>query len=341
MQSNGAAPGSPEAWMRHAGSDLAITRPFPWCGVLFEAFHAQQVAEQAIKAVLVIPLLVLLALLSGCALLDRAADLTSTAFAEMTGRDTTPVGDPLYLHLQLALLSDKVVTQILQKTETAFDAVDDPNRRAALLEIRLDYAAAMWNAASGPSPYANAIDMLLTLTVGRRQARAIAARARARRVAATHARRTEVRAERRGEAGPELSHARRVQRPRSGHPGGGRVARRWAAAGHRRPATAPHVVESREERRWRSFHEPFRHPRPESLCRARPRDARDCREPAVRRAGLVQRAAHAGPVAPERRAAGHPGRGRPRSRPRAGEPGSGDDCDASRWRRLRRSSPTV
>jgi len=116
----------------------------------------------------VIPLLVLLALLSGCAVLDRAADLTSRAFAGMTGRDTTPVGDPLYLQLQLTMLSDTVVTQILQQTGTPLDAVDDPRRRAALLEIRLNYAAAMWNAASGPSPYANAIDMLLTLTVGRR-----------------------------------------------------------------------------------------------------------------------------------------------------------------------------
>ncbi len=116
-----------------------------------------------------IPLLVLLALLSGCALLDRAADLTDRAFAGMTGRDTTPVGDPLYVQLQLAMLSDAVVTQILQKTATPLDAVDDLKRRAALLEIRLDYAAAMWNAASGPSPYANAIHMLLTLTVGRRQ----------------------------------------------------------------------------------------------------------------------------------------------------------------------------
>ncbi len=116
-----------------------------------------------------IPLLVLLALLSGCALLDRAADVTSRAFAGITGRDTTPVGDPLYLQLQLTMLSDAVVTQILQKTATPLDAVDDPKRRAALLEIRLDYAATMWNAASGPNPYANAIHMLLTLTAGRRQ----------------------------------------------------------------------------------------------------------------------------------------------------------------------------
>lgn len=116
-----------------------------------------------------IPVLVLLALLSGCALVDRAADLTSPAFAGVTGRKTTPVGDPLSLHLQLALLSDRVVTHIVQATEAPLDAVDDPNRRAALLRIRLDYASAMWNAASGPNPYANAIDMLLTLTVGRRR----------------------------------------------------------------------------------------------------------------------------------------------------------------------------
>ena len=116
-----------------------------------------------------IPMLVLLALLSGCALVDRAADLTSPAFAGVAGRKTTPVGDPLSLHLQLALLSDRVVTHIVQATEAPLDAVNDPNRRAALLRIRLDYASAMWNAASGPKPYADAIDMLLTLTVGRRR----------------------------------------------------------------------------------------------------------------------------------------------------------------------------
>ena len=48
------------------------------------------------------------------------------------GRETTPVGDPLSFHLQLALLSDRVVTQIVQEAETPLDAVDDPNRRAAL-----------------------------------------------------------------------------------------------------------------------------------------------------------------------------------------------------------------
>ena len=73
------------------------------------------------------------------------------------------------LHRQLALLSDRVVTQIVQETETPLDAVDDPKRRAALLLLRLDYASAMWNTASGPNPYANAINMLLTLTVGRRR----------------------------------------------------------------------------------------------------------------------------------------------------------------------------
>ena len=105
----------------------------------------------------------------GCALVDGAADLTNRALAGIAGPETTPVADPLSLHLRLALLSDRVVTQIVQETETPLDAVDDPNRRAALLRIRLDYASAMWNAASGPNPYANAINMLLTLTVGRRR----------------------------------------------------------------------------------------------------------------------------------------------------------------------------
>jgi hypothetical protein len=97
----------------------------------------------------VTPVLVLLALLSGCALVDGAADLTNRAVAGAAGRETTPVGDPLSFHLQLALLSDRVVTQIVQEAETPLDAVDDPNRRAALLRLRLGYASAMWNAASG------------------------------------------------------------------------------------------------------------------------------------------------------------------------------------------------
>jgi hypothetical protein len=97
----------------------------------------------------VTPVLVLLALLSGCALVDGAADLTNRAVAGAAGRETTPVGNPLSFHLQLALLSDRVVTQIVQEAETPLDAVDDPNRRAALLRLRLGYASAMWNAASG------------------------------------------------------------------------------------------------------------------------------------------------------------------------------------------------
>jgi hypothetical protein len=96
----------------------------------------------------VIPVLVLLALLSGCALVDGAADLTNRAVAGVAGRETTPVGDPLSSP-PAPLLSDRVVTQIVQEAETPLDAVDDPNRRAVLLRLRLGYASAMWNAASG------------------------------------------------------------------------------------------------------------------------------------------------------------------------------------------------
>ena len=55
MQPDGVAPGSPEDWLRHARSDLAIARAYPLRGALIEAlcFHAQQAAEKAIKAVLI------------------------------------------------------------------------------------------------------------------------------------------------------------------------------------------------------------------------------------------------------------------------------------------------
>ena len=47
--------GSPEDWLGHARSDLALAEISPPPGVFFEAlcFHAQQAAEKAIKAVLI------------------------------------------------------------------------------------------------------------------------------------------------------------------------------------------------------------------------------------------------------------------------------------------------
>ncbi|MGH8627650.1 MAG: hypothetical protein ACREYC_21055 [Gammaproteobacteria bacterium] len=88
-------------------------------------------------------------MLSGCALVDGAADLTNCAVAGAAGRETTPVGDPSLSISSSPCFSDRVVTQIVQEAETPLDAVDDPNRRAALLRLRLGYASAMWNAASG------------------------------------------------------------------------------------------------------------------------------------------------------------------------------------------------
>ena len=47
-------PGSPADWLRHAGSDLALSRTPADNEVLPEtlAFHAQQAAEKSLKAVL-------------------------------------------------------------------------------------------------------------------------------------------------------------------------------------------------------------------------------------------------------------------------------------------------
>jgi HEPN domain-containing protein len=48
-------PGSPEDWLRHAHSDLALAREKTSPKVLFEdlCFHAQQSVEKALKAVLI------------------------------------------------------------------------------------------------------------------------------------------------------------------------------------------------------------------------------------------------------------------------------------------------
>ncbi len=48
-------PGSPEAWLSYALSDLALAKAVGIDGVLREAlcFHAQQAVEKSIKAVLV------------------------------------------------------------------------------------------------------------------------------------------------------------------------------------------------------------------------------------------------------------------------------------------------
>ncbi len=48
-------PGSPEDWLRHATSDLALACVTPPPSVLMESlcFHAQQAAEKALKAVLI------------------------------------------------------------------------------------------------------------------------------------------------------------------------------------------------------------------------------------------------------------------------------------------------
>ena len=55
MPAEQTAAGSPQDWLRHARSDLALSRMRKSRTVLYEhlCFHAQQAAEKALKAVLV------------------------------------------------------------------------------------------------------------------------------------------------------------------------------------------------------------------------------------------------------------------------------------------------
>lgn len=54
MQHDGITPGSPEDWLRHARSDLAVAGGPKTADILLETlcFHAQQTVEKSVKAVL-------------------------------------------------------------------------------------------------------------------------------------------------------------------------------------------------------------------------------------------------------------------------------------------------
>jgi hypothetical protein len=102
-----------------------------------------------------------LILLPGCMWIDRAVQQLGRM-----GEPEMPQRDPLYLHLQLAPIADDVVRGLVRETEAPLlDDASTAGRREVLLRLRLDYAAALWNAAAGPNPHANAIGMLAILTV--------------------------------------------------------------------------------------------------------------------------------------------------------------------------------
>jgi hypothetical protein len=94
---------------------------------------------------------------------------SASADAILLSRGSSNVSrDPIYIYLQLGMLSDRVVSSIVRETEDPLEATEDLNQRESLLHLRLDVATALWNAASGPNPWANAIDTLVTLDVARR-----------------------------------------------------------------------------------------------------------------------------------------------------------------------------
>ncbi len=89
------------------------------------------------KAVLVIRLLVVLALLPGCVLIDRAARFTDRTVTRLVGGESdAPAHDPLYIYLQLAVLSDSAVQQLVQQTEAPLLEARDSHQREVLLRSR-------------------------------------------------------------------------------------------------------------------------------------------------------------------------------------------------------------
>jgi len=109
------------------------------------------------------------AALGGSSTTPAGAGDSASADAILLSRGSSNVSrDPIYIYLQLGMLSDRVVSSIVRETEDPLEATEDLNQRESLLHLRLDLATALWNAASGPNPWANAIDTLVTLDVARR-----------------------------------------------------------------------------------------------------------------------------------------------------------------------------
>ncbi len=88
--------------------------------------------------------------------------------ATLSSRGAGATRDPVFMYLQLAMLSDRVVSNVIRETADPLEETEAPRERESLLRLRLDLATALWNAASGPNPYANAIDMMVTIDVARR-----------------------------------------------------------------------------------------------------------------------------------------------------------------------------
>jgi hypothetical protein len=104
-------------------------------------------------------LLLVLVLAAGCASIGRAdrsagqqrATLVSGSSNESAAREL------ISLQPELAVVSDSVVTHLLQVTWPPLLAAKDVSERRLLLGMRLYYTSLLWNAASGPNPQANAI----------------------------------------------------------------------------------------------------------------------------------------------------------------------------------------
>lgn len=96
------------------------------------------------------------------------ADPHASADSILLSKGAGATRDPVFIYLQLAMLSDRVVTSVIRETEEPLEETTNLNDREALLHLRLDLATALWNAASGPNPHANALDMMVTIDVARR-----------------------------------------------------------------------------------------------------------------------------------------------------------------------------
>jgi len=107
-----------------------------------------------------------LGLIGGCTVVDRSVRFTGRTVGLVAPSESASA-DPMVLQLQLAMLSDSVVAQALQLTAKPLADTADARVRQTLLQLRLDYASALWSAVSGPNPRVNAINLMFSLALER------------------------------------------------------------------------------------------------------------------------------------------------------------------------------
>lgn len=111
--------------------------------------------------------LILLALGSGCRLLQTAVDVPGQTVRAMTpGKKGQPAADPVELQQTLLRFADEYLTRVIIGVDKLRHGTNAPDR-VEILQSKIDIGTATCSIASGPNPIANLLDMTIFVTATR------------------------------------------------------------------------------------------------------------------------------------------------------------------------------